>query len=78
MSGVMGVARGGMPQGLSPIGAVAGGGGGGVVVNFNPTINVGPGGASSKEDFMQMLRDFQPELMRAIDDAMRRKERTKF
>jgi hypothetical protein len=77
-SGVMGVAMAGVPRAMSPIAAGAGGGGGSVMVNFNPTINVGPGGASSREDFMQMLRDFQPELMRAIEDAMRRKERTKF
>jgi hypothetical protein len=78
-SGVMGVAMAGVPRAMSPIAAGAGmSGGGSVVVNFNPTINVGPGGASSREDFMQMLRDFQPELMRAIEDAMRRKERTKF
>jgi uncharacterized membrane protein YgcG len=59
-------------------GGMAASGGGGVVVNFNPTLNVGPGGASSREDFMQMLRDFQPELMRSVEEAMRRRERTKF
>lgn len=56
-----------------------GGGGGGVVVNFAPNITLGAGvGQAAKDDFIKMLRDYQPELMRVIEDAMARRERTKF
>jgi len=52
--------------------------GGGVTVNFSPTINVKGGSASDKQDFMNMLKEYQPELIKAIESAMARKQRAKF
>lgn len=73
------------PSGLGGVGggmALAGSGGGGrgsVTVNFNPTINVSGGAsASSRQDFLKTLREYQPELMRMIEEGLRRKERTSF
>lgn len=60
-------------------GAKGGSGGGGIVVNFAPSITLGSGvGQSAKDDFIKMLKDYQPELMRVIEDAVSRRERTKF
>lgn len=60
-------------------GASVGGGGGAITVNFSPTITLGTGtGASAKEDFMAMLKSFQPELVRMIEDALRKNDRKKF
>ena len=49
---------------------------GGVSINFNPTINVGIGG--NKTDFMAALRQYQPELLRLVEDAIARRDRSKF
>jgi hypothetical protein len=60
------------------MGAGGGGGRGSVVVNFAPTINVGGAAGGSKQDFLKSLREYQPELMRVIEEAMARRDRTKF
>jgi len=60
-------------------GSQGGGGGSGIVVNFAPNITLGAGvGQAAKDDFIKMLKEYQPELMRVIEDAMARRERTKF
>ncbi len=56
----------------------SGGGGGGVSVNFSPTINVKGGSPADKQDFINMLKEYQPELLKAIESAMARKQRAKF
>ncbi len=53
-------------------------GGGAVTVNFSPTINMTGGGANAKQDFLAMLKQFEPELMRVIQDATARADRKKF
>lgn len=72
---------GGASPALSPAMAGAGGkGGGAVTVNFSPTFNMGAagGGANAKQDFIAQLKQYQPELMRVINDALSRKERAKY
>jgi hypothetical protein len=84
LSAVRGAAspKGGGASSLTPAMAGAGGkGGGGVTVNFSPTINVtgaAGGGANAKQDFLAQLKQYQPELMRVINDALARKERAKY
>lgn len=53
-------------------------GGGGITVNFSPTINMSGGGANAKQEFLNMLKQFEPELMRVIQDATARADRKKF
>ena len=53
-------------------------GGGGITVNFSPTINMSGGGATAKQEFLNMLKQFEPELMRVIQDATARADRKKF
>lgn len=57
---------------------VAAGSGGSITINFSPTINAGAGGGGSKQDFIQSLREYQPELLRLLEDAMARRDRKKF
>lgn len=53
--------------------------GSGIVINFSPAITVGMGGGpTSKSDILAALRQFQPELVRMVEDAMSRRERGKF
>lgn len=63
--------------GGSPALAVAGGGGS-VVVNFSPTINMSGASGGSKQDFLTQLKEYEPQLMRVIKEAMARQERKKF
>lgn len=51
---------------------------GGITLNFSPTINVGPGSATNRADILDVLRQFQPEILRLIEDAMDRKNRARF
>jgi hypothetical protein len=81
MSKAMGATKGVMTGGgggKSPSLSVSGGGGSGVVVNFSPTINMSGASTGSKQDFIAQLKQYEPELMRVISQAMARKERTKF
>lgn len=67
---------GGMP---ALAGAGASRGGSNVTVNFSPTINMSStAGGGTKQDFLAQLKEYQPELMRVINDALARKERAKF
>lgn len=52
--------------------------GGGLVVNFSPTINVGVGGMDTRGDILAVLRQYQPELVRLVEDAIARRDRGKF
>lgn len=83
LSAVKGAAapKGGGTPSLAPAMAGSGGkGGGGFTVNFSPTINMsgGAGGAGAKQDFIAQLKEYQPELMRVINDALARKERAQY
>lgn len=72
--GGLGAIGGGM-RGLTPAGA---GAGGGMVVNFSPTINMAGGSAQERQDFLSMLKQYEPDLLRVIRDAMERNDRKKF
>lgn len=66
---------------MSPALSISGGGGGGggsVVVNFSPTINMSGASGGSKQDFLAQLKEYEPQLMRVIKEAMVRQERKKF
>jgi len=65
-----------MSPGASP--AAAGGGSGSVVVNFSPVFNGSVASAGGKQDFISQLKEYEPQLMRVINDALARKERKKF
>lgn len=88
MKNVTSKVRGVMPKGtgLTPGMAMAGGSGGGakgggagVVVHFSPSITLNGGaGQNDRESFLTMLKHYQPELMRVIEDAVSRRERAKF
>lgn len=56
--------------------AAGGGGGGGVTVNYSPKITVTGGG--NKEDFASMLKKHEKELVKVIEEAMRKNKRTMF
>lgn len=53
-------------------------GGGAITVNFSPNITINGGGPQAKQDFLAMLKQFEPELMRVIQDATARADRKKF
>ena len=51
----------------------------GITVVYNPQISVtGSGAATIKEDIMAALRDNQGDLLRLIESAVARKQRTIF
>lgn len=56
----------------------SGAGGVTVTVNFNPTVTITGGGASSAEDIRQALRDLGPDLARLVEDAVDRAGRTRY
>lgn len=72
-AGVMAGGMGGFGGGLAGAGA-----GGGMVVNFSPTINMAGGSAQERQDFLSMLKQYEPDLLRVIRDAMERNDRKKF
>lgn len=49
-----------------------------VTVNFNPTVTITGGGATSAEDIRQALRDLGPDLARVVEDAVDRAGRTRY
>lgn len=78
LSAVKGVAKGGgngMSASASPSMSA---GNSSVVVNFAPVFNGGGASASGKQDFIAQLKEYEPQLMRVINDALARKERKKF
>lgn len=78
LSAVKGVAKGGgkgMSSGASPSMSA---GNSSVVVNFAPVFNGGGASASGKQDFISQLKEYEPQLMRVINDALARQERKKF
>lgn len=48
-----------------------------VQVTFAPTFN-SKGGATTKEDFQKTLKEYEPQLIKAIREAMARTDRKKF
>lgn len=79
LSATKGAVKGGaksMSAGASP--AAAGGGGASIVVNFSPVFNGSVASAGGKQDFISQLKEYEPQLMRVINDALARKERKKF
>lgn len=78
LSAAKGVAKGG-GKGMTPSSAPSvGGGSSSVVVNFAPVFNGGTASAGGKQDFIAQLKEYEPQLMRVINDALARKERKKF
>lgn len=79
MQSATGAVRAAMPTGTGLGAGMAGGGGGGVIINFSPNITLG-GGASPgmKQDILTMLREYEPQLLRIVEDAMARRDRKKF
>lgn len=63
-----------------PVSSGGGGGGGGISVNFSPTINFAGGSPDeqTRNNFMEMLRSYEPQLLQLIDEAMRKRQRSKF
>lgn len=59
---------------------VAGGSGGGAIsINFSPTINMGSGiDEASKTDILEVLRSYEPQLLKIIDEALRKRQRSKY
>ena len=53
-------------------------GGGGMVINFSPTITIGPGGSAGQNDIMSALRQYETELVRLVESAMDRRRRGKY
>lgn len=65
------------PGGPSLVGA--GAGGGGVVVNFQPNITwTGGVTEQGKNDLLAMLRQYEGELVRMVESAMEKKNRTRY
>lgn len=54
--------------------------GGGITLNFNPTINIGGGGANGdvRAQLNEGLNSFKEELLRMVEEAQERKNRRKF
>lgn len=76
-----------MAQSLVPGGSLVGaafagsnGGGQGITVNFSPTINMGPGqgGGIGRDELIEALRRYQGDLMSVIEQALLKKNRTKY
>lgn len=65
-----GIASHQMPQAIA-----ARAGGGTVHVNFNPVYHIN---GSNKEDVMKMIRERDRELLKTIEEAQRKRDRTKF
>ena len=63
--------------GLQPVSS--GGGGGTFSINFQPSINI-TGGSSpqNKLDIIEALRSYEGELVNLIQEAMRKRDRSKF
>lgn len=60
---------------LSPVAATTGG----VTVNFQPNINwSGAVTESSKTDLLAMLKEYEGDLMRLIDNAIQKRQRARF
>lgn len=59
-------------------GAGARGSGAGIVVNFNPTINLTGGTGQDRQDFLALLKKYEPDLLRIIKEAMDRQDRKNF
>ena len=55
-------------------------GGGQIVVNFQPTINMNGSAATGpeREGFLNLLRQYQPELLRIVEEAVAQRMRTAF
>ena len=63
----------------SMIGAAAGGAGGGMTINFQPNITwSGQVTEQGKTDMMSMLKQYEGELVRMVEQAMERKKRTAY
>jgi hypothetical protein len=78
LSATKGVVKSG-GKGMTPSSAPSvGGGSSSVVVNFAPVFNGGTASAGGKQDFIAQLKEYEPQLMRVINDALARKERKKF
>jgi len=62
------------------VGAAAGAvsGGGGVHVTYSPTIHLAGASSAVKEDLMGVLRSHNDELLRMVEDAMRKRDRVRF
>lgn len=71
-----------VPQGLSaapsPIMGSTTGQPSQVVVNFAPTINVSGSGEGAQADIIEALREYQPELLRLIQEAQQLENRREF
>ena len=67
----------GMARGAASAPSGGGSGGGSVVVNYNPTINIG-GGSGQSEDFKRQLAAHKDEIARMVADVTSRKERRSF
>lgn len=71
--------RAAVPNGTGLTPSMSGVGGGGITINFQPQVTLGMGAnPAMKTDFLSMLRDYQPELLRMVEDAIQRRDRKKF
>lgn len=65
------------PMKSNAISQSSGGQGSGMVVNYNPTINVNGGSPTSKEDFKKVLKEHEKDIIKLIEEANRKSNRTK-
>lgn len=73
VAGNMGVSSG---KAANPMNGGGGGGGASIVVNYSPKIIIQ--GSADKDTFEQMLKKNEKQLMKVIDEAVRKANRTKF
>lgn len=52
--------------------------GGGVILHYSPTITINGGSATAKEDFAKMLKEHSADLMKLMNEELRKRERSAY